>query len=576
VDAWIANPGRAAAYDFSETISETQPWPLLARSMIAVAIIGANGARLWCDAHFNEWAPDDAIDPAIVAATRSSGVARSTAASDANGQPLVLIYLPAIDGAAFLEARRIEAGQIVVVALSLAHNADILLTAARAHGMTEREARIAAALVRHGTLPRAAGACGMSYASARDAIAACLRKAGAARQSELVSLLTQQAGYLPTDRDGAARALRDIFGLSPREAELALLLSEGHTRSEAAAAAGLSDSVAKDAFERVFIALGVSSAPQVSRVAAEAFAASLLPQTPANIVWSGAVHGEPLRLIARTDGGRIAVSDFGPPTGKPVLIVHSSATTRHPARSLVRALQTAGYRPLAMDRPGFGLSDMRDDDPDPFKTAAHDMKRLCDVFGIARLDIIARGGAHAALAFAHLYPETCGRIVALNPDTIIDAKSKREGVLGAAKHAVWRRPHFIENFARIISAQATPKRVTQLIRASMRSSPPDLAVFEDARELADYHRAVMLFATGRLSGFIAEQRAYAEGIDAPPLKDASNWTVLLGAHDPLHHADDMLAYWRLRLPGAQFETLADAGRFLHLSHPQSVIAALRA
>ncbi|UPT63882.1 MAG: hypothetical protein M0D54_04870 [Hyphomonadaceae bacterium JAD_PAG50586_4] len=153
MDAWIANPSRAAAYDFSETISETQPWPLLARSMIAVAIIGANGARLWCDAHFNEWAPDDAIDLAIVAATRSSGVARSSAASDANGQPLVLIYLPGIDGAAFLEARRIEAGQIVVVALSLAHDADILLAAARAHGMTEREARIAAALVRHGTLP---------------------------------------------------------------------------------------------------------------------------------------------------------------------------------------------------------------------------------------------------------------------------------------------------------------------------------------------------------------------------------------------------------------------------------------
>ena len=47
-------------------------------------------------------------------------------------------------------------------------------------------------------------------------------------------------------------------------------------------------------------------------------------------------------------------------------------------------------------------------------------------------------------------------------------------------------------------------------------------------------------------------------------------------HDPLHHADDMLEYWRPRLPGARFETIADAGRFLHLSHPQSVIEALRA
>lgn len=575
VDAWIADPKRAESYDLSQTVADTAPWPLLSRAMLAVAILGANDALLWSDARFAAWAPPESIDPAAAAATRTSGVARSAAAIDANGQPLVLVYLPAHDGEAFVERGRLEAGQIVVVALSLAHDADILLDAARAYGMSEREARVAAALVRHGTLPRAAGACGVSYASARDAIAACLRKTGAARQSELVSLLMQQAGYLPSDRDGAARALRDIFGLTAREAELAMLLSEGHTRSEAAAAAGLSDSVAKDVFERVFIALGVSSAPQVSRVAAEAFAASLLPQVPAHIAWSDAVHGEPLRLVPRRDGGRIALSDFGPPDGKPVLIVHSSATTRHPARKLVRALQAQGFRPLAIDRPGFGLSDTHADESDPFRAAAHDMARTCDMLGIAKLDVLARGGAHAALAFAHLYPRSCGRVVALNPDTTIDAQSKREGVLGAAKHAIWRRPQFVEQFARIISAQATPKRVTHLLRASMRSSPPDLAVFEDERELADYHRAVMLFATGRLSGFISEQRAYANGIDAPALADASNWTVLIGAHDPLHHAEDMLSYWRPRLPRARFETLPDAGRFLHLTHPEAVIAALR-
>ncbi|HVK81097.1 MAG TPA: alpha/beta fold hydrolase [Verrucomicrobiae bacterium] len=575
VDAWIADPKRAESYDLAQTIADTAPWPLLSRTMFAIAIVGANGARIWSDARFTAWAPPEAIDPAAITATRTTGLPRSTAAIDANDQPLVLVYLPAHDGGPFLEGRRIEPGQIVVVALSLAHDSDVLLDAARAYGMTEREARVAAALVRHGSLPRAAGACAISYASARDAIAACLRKSGAARQSELVSLLTQQAGYLPTDRDGAARALRDIFGLSAREAELAMLLSEGHTRSQAAAAADLSESVAKDVFERVFIALGVSSAPQVSRVAAEAFAASLLPQIPAHIAWNDAVHGEPLRLIPRRDGGRIALSDFGPPNGEPVLIIHSSATTRHPARNLVRALQAQGFRPLAIDRPGFGLSDMHQSEPDPFHAAAHDMARLCEILGLAKLNILARGCVHAALAFAHLYPAQCARIVALNPDAPIDAQSKREGVLGAAKHAVWRRPQFVEQFARIVSAQATPKRVTQLIRASMRSSPPDLAVFEDEHELADYHRAVMLFATGRVSGFIAEQRAFADGVDARALTDASAWTILIGAHDPLHHADDMLAYWRPRLPRAHFQTIPDAGRFLHLSHPQAVIAALK-
>jgi pimeloyl-ACP methyl ester carboxylesterase/DNA-binding CsgD family transcriptional regulator len=576
VDAWIADPDKASGYDLAHAVSEMAPWPLLARSMIAVALIGANGARIWSDARFEAWVRRDAVDPAMVTATRSGGASRSGATTDANDRPVVLVYMPARDAEGLLEGRRTEPGQVVVAAVSLGHDADILLDAARAHGMTEREARIAAALVQHGTLPRAAGACAMSYASARDAIAAGLRKAGAARQSELVSMLAQHAGYLPADRDGIARALRDIFGLSARDADLALLLSEGHTRSEAAAALGLSDSVAKDAFERVFIALGVSSAPQVSRVAAEAFAASLLPQTPMASAWDENTRGEPLRLIARADGGRIALSDFGPANGKPVLIIHSSATTRHPARSLVRVLQGAGYRPLAIDRPGFGLSDTCNSDEDPFTNAAHDMARVCEVLGVTQLHMIARGGVHAALAFAHLYPTLCGRVVAINPDTTIDARSKREGVLGAAKHAVWRRPHFIEKFARIVSAQATPRRVAQLIRASMRSSPPDLAVFENDHELADYYRSVMLFATGRVSGFIAEQRLYAEGFEAPALPTAHNWVTLLGAHDPLHHAEDMLAYWRPRLPGARFETLSDAGRFLHLSHTARVIEALRA
>lgn len=576
MDAWIADPANAANYDLSSAVAETSPWPLLARSMIAVALIGANGARIWSDKRFEAWVRREAIDPSAVAATRTGGAPRSSAATDVNDRPVVLVYLPARDAEALLEGRRAEAGQVVVAAVSLGHDADILLEAARAHGMSEREARVAAALVQHGALPRAAGACGLSYASARDAISACLRKSGAARQSELVSMLMQHAGYLPADRDGIARALRDIFGLSARDADLALLLSEGHTRSEAAAAAGLSESVAKDAFERVFIALGVSSAPQVSRVTAEAFAASLLPQIPIAAAWNENMRGEPLRLIPRADGGRIALSDFGPAGGRPLLIIHSSATTRHPARSLVRALQGAGFRPLAIDRPGFGLSDPRDADMrGPFENAAHDMARVCEALGLPYLDLLARGGAHAALAFARLYPNYCGRVVALNPDTLIDARSKREGVLGAAKHAVWRRPNFVEKFARIVGAQATPRRVTQLIRASMRSSPPDLAVFEDERELADYHRAVMLFATGRVSGFIAEQRAYAEGIDAPPLTNASAWTILLGAHDPLHHTEDMIAYWRPRLPRARFEVLPDAGRFLHLSHPQAVIAALK-
>lgn len=581
VDAWIADPDRASAAarnDQSELASAVDegraPQALLSRSMLALALVQSGGARIWADRNFDQWVEPDAIDTRVITAARWPGGGRSIATTDKHDQPLMLVYLPAQDAAFLLGERHAEAGQVVIAAISLAHDSDLLLQAGRSFGMSDREAEVAAALVRYGSLQRAAGACGITYSAARNAIASALRKAGAARQSELVSLLVRHAGYIPADREGAEQALRDIFGLSARDARLALLLSEGCTRGEAAAAAGLSEAVAKDAFERVFTALGVAAAPQVSRVIAEAFTASLLAQAALSDSWRPDMRGEPLRLISRATSGRIAISDFGPIGARPVLIIHSSATTRHPARSFVRKLQDTGYRPLAIDRPGFGMSDMHDAPGDPFEDAAHDMAEMCAAFRFDRIALIARGGAHAALAFARLYPALCGRVVALNPDTAINAESKREGLLGAAKNAFWRHPEATEKLARIAASQVTSRRLGQLMRASMRSSPVDLAVFDDERELADYARAVMLFATGRLSGLIAEQRVYAIGLNDPPLAKANNWRILIGAQDPLNHAVDMETYWRARLPGATFETIADAGRFIHLSHAARVIATL--
>src|SRR6185312_9257258 len=108
-------------------------------------------------------------------------------------------------------------------------------------------------------------------------------------------------------------------------------------------------------------------------------------------------HAEPLRMMPRADGTRIAWSDYGPASGKPVLVVHSSMTSRPVSRALVTALQAAGVRPIAIDRPGFGMSDpfpgMEPGRHDPFAVAARDVASLCRKLKIASLDVVARGGA---------------------------------------------------------------------------------------------------------------------------------------------------------------------------------------
>jgi pimeloyl-ACP methyl ester carboxylesterase/DNA-binding CsgD family transcriptional regulator len=570
-EAMLRDPG---APRWRDTAARLLPRPVLDADALALAVLDGDARVLWSDERFEHW-----LGAAPIERDKRSSVVRSE-----NGPPVLLVQTPAAnvqnwplpdEAHAALTHRN---ARTLAMAVSTARAQRPLMAAARAYGLTQSEARLAEALLATANLRRAAELAGLSYESARQALKAALRKTGAARQPALIALLSQKAASFRLDRDQAQAVLMDALGLRARDARLALLVSDGLTRGEAAKTAHISESVAKDAFERIFTQLGVSSAAELSRVVLEALAGSLVAEASGGELLLCAADHDPLRFIARpVNAGFIAISDFGPTSAAPLIILHSSSTTRHPSRKLVRALQADGWRPIAIDRPGFGLSDPAPTtDACPFEDAARDMDHVCAALGFASVALIARGGAHAALAFARLYPERAREpIVLLNPDPTIDDRAKRVGILGAVKDAFFGHPQRLSYLARIVGAQATPERVRQLIRATLGTSQPDMLAFEDPEAVADYQRAVMMFATGRVEGFIREQRAYVCGINDPPLTDASNWTVLLGAHDPLHHAPDMANYWAQRLPKARFDTIADAGRFLHLTHTTRVVAALR-
>ena len=211
----------------------------------------------------------------------------------------------------------------------------------------------------------------------------------------------------------------------------------------------------------------------------------------------------------------------------------------------------------------------------PFADAAEDMAEAMDAMGIARTSILARGGAHAALAFAHRHPARLGRVVLIGPDTEIGERSKRAGFLGVVKEIALRQPDRIAALARLTSVHVTPERLRRLLASALRSSPVDLDALSDAEAFEDYQRAVALFSTGRIEGIIREQIAYGAGIDAPALADATDWAVLIGALDLLHRAQDVGRYWRPRLPGARFDVIANGGRFLHLTHLERVCQTCR-
>lgn len=520
---------------------------------------------------------------AAEAAQLQSTISFEEPAGDAPDQPL-LAYVPASEATtwdlpepASRALKDAPAARVLVVA-ALTTPEQPLRRACNAFGMTGLEARVTDATLRAGSVRAGAVALGLSYATAREAMSSALGKVGSARMPGLLHRLSLLAfGIFPAGNEAPA-LLVDRWGLKPRQAQIAMLLAQGLTRAETARAMGVSEATVKKQTDIVFQTLGVSGAAEMVRsISIATVMQALADASHGRIGWVDK-NAEPLRFIRRPTRGRIALSEYGSPKGRPVLILHSSMTTRHPPLRLVAKLVHQGFRVIAIDRPGFGLTDRsdaaEDSDCDPFAEAAHDMAIVLDRLRIERTDIIGRGGAQAAVAFAGLYPERCGRVVLVNPDPLSTRDERRWGILGSFKEAYQRRPGLILPAARLIARVMTRDYISKALHKSMRGSPPDSALLEDQQVIDDYYRAVRMFATGRIEGYVREQLYFARGKTFDYPVDGSGWLALIGAHDTLSDPRNTLSYWREILPRSEFEVLPNHGRLMAYADPDLIVERL--
>jgi len=579
--------GDAAEQEFAEELeaavsagASQRFTPALPASALSAAIIDSDGSILWRQERFAALLGSDPSDaPLIRALLNADGVASSHGRARDGKAVCVVVARPSAAerwpiAVAADALRKAGSNARVAVAVALGDQTEAVTAAARAFGFTALETRVAAALVQSGGLREAAQRSGVGYETAREAMDGARRKAGVARQPALVARLTAVAGQIGEDSKEADRVLVDAFGLTLREAALALALMRTGSRQEAARAAGVSPALAKKQYARIFEALGAKSGSDVSRTVLEAIATALLMGAANEELPPPAHVREPLRLMPRADAGMIAMSDYGPARGRPLLITHSGSATRLVPRSFVARLQAKGWRPLAIDRPGFGLTSLRADENDPWLAAAKDMTEALDALNLGRVDILVRGGVYAVAALCRLHPQRIGRVVAINPDVNTKESHKRTGAIGLLWRAGERNPHNYEAIVRWLASHTTPQRLVSLQKILLRRSPVDLAALQDPREQEDLRRSVGLFAAGRLEGAIREHYEHSEGVECAPLANGENWRVVMGSHDLMHTVQDMEAFWRARLPSARFETVEGGGRFLHLTHPERVLAAL--
>ncbi|WLR93237.1 acetoin dehydrogenase dihydrolipoyllysine-residue acetyltransferase subunit [Shinella zoogloeoides] len=111
--------------------------------------------------------------------------------------------------------------------------------------------------------------------------------------------------------------------------------------------------------------------------------------------------------------GRMAYSDSGAASGRPVLLLHGFSGDRTTWAAVAAGLKRAGRRVVAPDLPGHGLTDI---DARDASDLAQDLPEFLDALGIAEVDVVAHSlGAVAALDLANAASGRVGSLSLIAP-----------------------------------------------------------------------------------------------------------------------------------------------------------------
>ncbi|MCW3849594.1 alpha/beta fold hydrolase [Sphingomonas sp. LB-2] len=461
-----------------------------------------------------------------------------------------------------------EARYAVLICLSPAAADPANTQPARLLGLSGPEARVAAGLVETGDMRRAAQRAGMGYETARKLAKSAMRKAGVRRQGELVGLWVALQTGETVSQPALAAALGALFPIGARQAEIAAIVADGGSRKDAGDALGVSEHAVKAELKAVFTALQVPTVAALSVLISEVRILTRLVHAVSLEATATAPAADPLRLIPRVGRpGRIALLDHGPRGALPVLILHTATTSRHNPQSFIRALQSHGLRPIAFDRPGFGLSSMVEGDY--LAQSAQDMADILDTLGIDRAAVMARGGTMVLSRFAARWGDRMLRAVAVNPEPPSGVDRKRVGLTGVVKTLVYGKPWLTGALASYLGRNASAGIVERLVLRSLESSEADRRVLSDPEVRTAYVQSSQLSALQGAAGFRAV--AGAEPFQpAIPIADGRRITILCGAQDPLYNAADSVPPWEAVWPGASVVIVPDAGRLVHFQKPELI------
>lgn len=572
-DAILADSGRA----LTDIASASDALPALAgaiadRHALAVAVMNVRGELYFADAAYRALFPDSADLRLLLRRAAREGQVVSLVEGAAGlafiawiGASAAAARWPLDDDAA--AALGAGADRLAVVVSAPSRSSELARRAARALDLTALEARLAEALMFAPSLEAAASIAGVGRETARDALRRINAKAGVRRTPELIarliSLMCEVQGGAADNLDVA----RTAFGLTPAEARAAAFVAGGGSAPEAAQALGVSPETIRSHVKSALAKTGAKGIKDLARLWVEARELVAMADA-AEPMLGGEPEGGRLRIVASLDGARhIALIDYGPYDGDPVLVFHGAAAGRRLPRALRDGMIAAGLRPIVIQRPGFGLTDPATGDY--AATGAADMAAAIERLRLRRVRMLARDtGIPVALAFARSHPELLGHSVLLNPHGPVSASDVRDTFAASVQRNLLSNPDLVTAFAEFLRRQATTRLLDRILDRAFSELEPDSVALKDPDVRTFLIRDIQALCARSARGFAAEHGTYAHGWTPPPgLVEGAGWTVAVSGGLP-PSPDDI---WSA-LPGRRVVRLEGAGLLLQFTHPQALVA----
>ena len=280
------------------------------------------------------------------------------------------------------------------------------------------------------------------------------------------------------------------------------------------------------------------------------------PLTPAEM-YPASAAGVSATMIALPTGIRVRVVSSGPPSGPVVLLLHGWGASLYTFRHALELLPRRGFRTIAVDLRGFGLSD-HPTAPASYSLAAYlaDLNALIDHLGLERFALVGHSmGGGLSLHYALEHATRLTALALVNPTELV-------AIPALFAMRVVPRP-----VVEALGERLIPRWLVKLILEHV--------AFGDAsrvteRDVDEY------WSPTQLPGFIRGVRRTVAEFDWSPISDgqaaslAVPTAVVLGTRDRLvRHARSAA----LRLADAEVHEV-DGGHCVHEERPSEVYGLL--